>query len=88
MVAMWPSRSRNGWVTTYSCAIGTIGIRTPAIRPISAANIPPALTTTSHSMSPRSVRTPVTAPSRTSIPVTRVLVWIAQPPLRAPSASA
>ena len=34
------SRSRNGWVTTYSCAIGTIGTRTPASRPISAANMP------------------------------------------------
>ena len=88
MVAMWPSRSRNGCVTTYSCAIGTIGMRTPASRPISAANMPPALTTTSHSMSPRSVRTPVTAPSLTSMPVTRVLVRTRQPPRRAPSAMA
>ena len=89
MVAMCvPSRSRNGCVTTYSCAIGMIGTRTPASRPISAANMPAALTTTSHSMSPCSVRTPVTAPRSTSMPVTRVLVSSVQPPRRAPSASA
>ena len=81
-------RSRNGWVTRYSCAIGTSGTRTPAIRPISAAYMPPALTTTSASMSPRSVCTPRTRPPRTSMPVTRVLVWMSQPPSRAPSASA
>ncbi len=88
MVAMWPSRSRNGCVTTYSCAIGTTGTRTPAIRPISAANMPAALTTISHSTSPRSVRTRDTAPRSTSIPVTRVFVRMRQPPCRAPSASA
>ena len=65
-----------------------IGTRTPASRPISAANMPPALTTTSHSMSPRSVCTPVTRPSITAMPVTRVLVKICPPPRRAPSASA
>ena len=58
------------------------------MRPISAANMPPASTTTSAAMSPRSVRTPRTRPSFTSIPVTRVSVKIRQPPRRAPSASA
>ena len=51
------SRSRNGCVTMYSCDIGTTGMRTPAIRPSSAENIPPAITIVSASMSPRSVRT-------------------------------
>ena len=77
------SRSRNGCVTRYSWAIGTIGTRTPASRPISAANMPPALTTTSASMSPHSVSTPRTRPVATSIPVTRVWVKIRQPPSRA-----
>ena len=74
MVGRWRSQrdSRNGCVTRYSWANGTTGIRTPASRPSSAAYIPPALTTTSASMSPLSVRTPRTRPSRTSIPVTRV----------------
>ncbi len=49
--------SRNGCVTRYWCDIGIIGTRTPAIRPISAANIPPALTTTSASIRPLSVST-------------------------------
>ncbi len=82
------ARSRNGCVTRYSCAIGTIGTRTPAIRPISAANMPPALTTTSASIGPHSVWTPRTRPSSTSMPVTRVWVKIRTPPARAPSASA
>ena len=67
----------------YSCDIGTTGMRTPASRPSSAENIPPAITTTSASMSPRSVRT---RPG--SIPVTLVFVKMATPPSRAPSASA
>ena len=75
-------------MTRYSWAIGTSGTRTPAIRPISAANMPPALTTTSASMWPRSVSTPRTRPPSTSIAVTRVLVWMSQPASRAPSASA
>ncbi len=60
-------------MTRYWCDIGTSGIRTPASRPISAANIPPQLTTTSQSMSPRSVRH-AASPGRaaTSMPVTRV----------------
>ena len=49
-----------GSVTTYWCDIGTIGTRTPASRAISAAYMPPQSTTTSHSTSPRSVRTLVT----------------------------
>ena len=48
-------------VIRYSCAIGTIGTFTPASAPISFANIPPALTTTSASISPLSVTTPVDA---------------------------
>ncbi len=60
----------------YWCDIGITGMRTPAIRPISAAYMPPALTTTSAAMSPRSVRTPRTRPSATSMPVTRVLVKV------------
>ena len=49
-----------GFVIRYSCAIGTIGTFTPASAPISFANIPPALTTTSASIGPWSVTTPVT----------------------------
>ena len=56
----------------YSCAIGTIGTFTPASAPISFANMPPALTTTSASISPLSVTTPVTRPRSTGIAVTRV----------------
>ena len=82
------SGSSAGRVTRYSCAIGTIGTVTPASRPSSAANIPPALTTTSASISPLSVTTPVTRPRSTGIAVTRVLVAISAPPRRAPSASA
>ncbi len=40
----------DGFVTRYSCAIGTIGTFTPASAPISFAYIPPALTTTSASI--------------------------------------
>ena len=64
------------------------GIRTPARRPISAAYMPLAFTTTSHSIRPRSVSTAWTRSSVTSIPVTRVDVKIFTPPCRAPSASA
>src|SRR5881227_2238481 len=53
-----PSGIPLGRVTRYSCAIGTIGTTTPAIRPISAANIPPAFTTISASTKPRSSSRP------------------------------
>ena len=57
------------------------------MRPISAANIPPALTTTSASTGPtryaRRERAPAAA--STSMPVTRVCVNTRQPPSRAPS---
>ena len=43
-----------GSVKRYSWAIGMIGTVTPAIRPISGANMPPALTTISAAMSDRS----------------------------------
>ena len=82
------SGSPLGFVTRYSCAIGITGTTTPASRPISAANIPPASTTTSVSIDPRSVWTPVTRPRSTPIPVTRVDVAISAPWRRAPSASA
>ena len=83
------SRGRpEGRVIRYSCAIGTIGTVTPAMAPISAANMPPALTTTSVAIEPLSVSTPVTRPRSTPIPVTRVLVWSSAPWRRAPSASA
>ena len=53
-------------MTTYWWLIGTIGTRTPTIRATCAAYIPAASTTSSHSTSPRSVRTPVTAPPAVS----------------------
>src|SRR4029453_4668380 len=59
-----------GLVMRYSCAIGTIGTSTPASAPISFAYIPPAFTTTSHSMDPRSVSPPATRPPCTPIPLT------------------
>ena len=77
-----------GRVTRYSCANGITGTVTPASRPSSAANIPPALTTTGVSIEPLSVSTPVMRPRSTPIPVTRVLVATSAPPRRAPSASA
>ena len=46
----------------YSCAIGITGTLTPASLPISPANMPPALTTTSASTEPLSVSTPGDAP--------------------------
>ena len=68
----------------YSCAIGTIGTFTPASAPISCAYMPPALTTISVSIRPRSVSTPVTRPRWTATPVTRVPVAISAPRRRAP----
>src|SRR6185312_5400695 len=75
-----PRSSRNASVTTYWCDIGMSGIRTPAIRPISAANIPPQLTTISQAISPLSVCTRRTRPSSTSMPTTRVRCAIRTPP--------
>ena len=46
-----------GRVIRYSCAIGTTGTLTPASAPISPANMPPAFTTISVSIVPRSVST-------------------------------
>ena len=74
-------------VTRYWCDIGMTGIRTPASRPTSAANMPAALTTISHSMRPASVCTAVTRPSATAIPVTLVCWAIRTPPARAPAAN-
>ena len=82
----------DGRVSAYWCAIGTTGTLTPTIRPISWANMPPAFTTTSQAMRPRSVSTWVTRRrpwrSSTPMPVTRVMVAISAPRLRAPAASA
>ena len=87
MVGM--SRGRpEGRVIKYSCANGMSGTLTPAISPISGANMPPALTTRSVVMSPASVMTPRTRPSLMSIPVTRVASQISAPRRRAPSMSA
>jgi hypothetical protein len=65
-----------------------IGTVTPARRPMSPANMPPALTTISVSIEPLSVSTPTTRPPSSPIPVTRVFVLISAPRRRAPSASA
>ena len=75
----------DGRVSAYWCAIGTTGTLTPTIRPISWANMPPAFTTTSQVMRPRSVSTWVTrcrpCRSSTPMPVTRVMVAISAPRL-------
>ena len=68
--------------------MGTMGTVTPARAPISPANIPPALTTMSVSIVPRSVSTPVTLPRSVRTAVTRVFVLTSAPRRRAPSASA
>ena len=52
---------------------GVSGIDAPAIRAIRGLQTPQAMTTTSVSMSPWSVRTPRTWPSSTSMPVTSTL---------------
>ena len=79
-------------VKRYWCAIGMIGTVIPAIAPISAANIPPASTTTSARISDRSPRcstvTPVTRPRSTPTSTTRVCCRIVAPRCRAPAASA
>ena len=66
-----PTASR----TRYSCAIGTTGTVTPASAPISPANIPPALTTTSVSIvAPVGLDAGRRARARRRSPVTRVCV--------------
>ncbi|OIQ83378.1 hypothetical protein GALL_348330 [mine drainage metagenome] len=81
-------RSMNDSVTTYWWLIGMIGMRTSTRRPISGANMPPQLTTISHSMSPLSVCTFLTRPFSVLIARTRVLVKIFTPFWRAPFARA
>ena len=71
----------------YWCSIGTTGISTPASRPSSCAQIPPAFTTTSASIAPWSVTTPVTRPSRTVISSTRTPVRTLAPADFAPAAN-
>jgi hypothetical protein len=68
--------------------MGTMGTVTPAMRPISPANMPPAFTTTSQAIGPADVCTPRTRPRSTSIPVTRVPVMTSTPRDRAPAARA
>ena len=63
----------DGFSTRYSWAIGTTGTVTPASAPSSPANMPPAFTTISVSIAPRSVSTPMTRPRSARIAVTRVL---------------
>ena len=69
-----------------------IGSVIPAIRPISGAYMPAALTTTSAAMSYCSpaccTSTPITRPSRTPMPLTRWCCRTCTPRLRAPAASA
>ncbi len=67
---------------------GTDGVNAPTIADTWGAHIPQALTTSSVSIRPRSVATAVTARrSSSSIPVTRVPVWMRTPSARAASAS-
>ena len=87
MVGM-SSGSPDGFSTRYSWAIGTTGTVTPASAPISPANMPPAFTTISVSITPRSVSTAVTRPRSVRIAVTRVVVLTSAPRRRAPSARA
>ena len=75
-------------MTTYWCDIGTSGSRTPTIRAISAANMPPQSTTVSQSMLPLSVCTRVTRPRSVSMAVTRVCGCTCTPFSRARFASA
>ena len=82
------ARRRWAWSRGTGGAIGTRGIVTPAIRPISGAYIPPAFTTTSVRIVPAVVSTSWTRPSRTPMRRTRVPVRIVAPRFRAPSASA
>src|SRR4029453_14174559 len=84
-LAVTPSIGR---VIRYWCSIGTTGISTPPSRPSSWAQIPAAFTTTSASIAPWSVTTPVTRPSRTPTSWTRTPVRILAPPRLAPSAKA
>src|SRR2546422_11701762 len=70
------------------CSTGWSGTVTPASLPISRAQSPPQLTTTSQERSPALVRTPATAPLTTVIPVTLTFSQILTPPARAPLASA
>ena len=81
-----------GSVNRYWWAIGMIGTVTPTIRPISGANMPPALTTMSAAISVRSpfrsTVTPVTRPRSVPIATTLVCGRICAPRWRAPAASA
>jgi len=63
-------------------------VNAPTMAATRGAHIPVAFTTISHSISPCSVRTARTAPSRTSIPVTSVWMRISTPSSRAAFATA
>ena len=74
-------------VTSHMCSAPCRGMSTPALRPSCLDHIPAAHTTTSHSMSPRSVDTPVTAPVFCATPVTCTFSTIRAPPISAPRAT-
>ena len=62
---------------------GSTGSSSPAIRPTSGAQGPAALTTSRVAMVPAGVRTPVTRPCSTTIPVTGVPSTMRTPRARA-----
>ena len=67
-----PCQPVTGLVTKYSWRTGTTGISSPASEATAAAHGPAALISRLVAAAPRSVRTPVTAPPLTPIPVTVV----------------
>ena len=83
---MWFSHGLSGSVTNACNGWITSGVRNPTIcvtcvvQPATAERTRRVLT------KPRSVWTPRTAPSRTSMPVTRVFWWISAPRRSAPRA--
>src|SRR2546428_2732943 len=70
-----------GLVTRYWCAIGMTGTVRPTMRPTSCAQIPAALTTTSHGTVPSSVSPPATRQPPTLTPRTFAPVRTATPRL-------
>ena len=70
-----------GSVTRYWCSTGMAGTSSPTIAPVCRAWLPVALTTCSHTTSPRSVRTRHSPPGVRSMAVTFVRRWISAPPV-------
>ena len=77
-----------GLVVRYWWAMGTMGMVTPTIRPMSGAQIPAAFTTTSHVNVPWSVTTSETLPALAPTAWTLTPVRTLTPSRRAPSARA